>query len=91
MMIDIHMHIIPGVDDGAIDFIMAEEMLKIAAKQGVTSIIATSHSISFEYKAEKVIKNYKRLKNLIAEKDIPTKIYLGSEVYCEPSYMDSIL
>ena len=30
---DIHMHIIPGVDDGAVDFKMSLEMIEEAYKQ----------------------------------------------------------
>jgi len=43
MYIDIHSHIIPGVDDGAKDEKMALEMLKIAHDCGTRHIIATPH------------------------------------------------
>ena len=33
-MIDIHSHVIPGIDDGAKDEDMAVSMLKIAEKSG---------------------------------------------------------
>lgn len=42
-MIDIHSHILYGVDDGAEDFIDSREMLRIAEESGVTDIIATPH------------------------------------------------
>ncbi len=38
---DIHMHVIPYVDDGADDFDDALAMLRIAYEEGVRSIIAT--------------------------------------------------
>ena len=40
-MIDIHCHILPDVDDGAVDMTESVEMLRIAADCGVTDIIAT--------------------------------------------------
>ena len=43
-MIDIHCHIIPGVDDGAKDLAMAEKMLAAAAADGIDTIICTPHS-----------------------------------------------
>lgn len=42
-MIDMHVHILPGVDDGAKDETMTREMAKRAADAGITSIIATPH------------------------------------------------
>lgn len=42
-IIDIHSHILPGLDDGASSESESIQMLKLAAKQGVTAVIATPH------------------------------------------------
>lgn len=42
-IIDVHAHILPGVDDGAKDMKEAREMLLMAISQGVTGVIATPH------------------------------------------------
>lgn len=42
-MIDIHAHILPGVDDGAADWDVAMEMARQAADSGTHVIYATSH------------------------------------------------
>ena len=42
-MIDIHAHILPGLDDGATDIEDAVEMARIAWQNGTTAIIATPH------------------------------------------------
>jgi protein-tyrosine phosphatase len=42
-MIDIHCHVLPGVDDGARDWDTAVEMCKIARQDGITHIVATPH------------------------------------------------
>ena len=44
-MIDIHSHILPGIDDGALDFDSSIEMLRVAEKSGVSDIILTPHYI----------------------------------------------
>ena len=41
--IDIHTHILPGLDDGAADWEQTGEMLRLQREQGVTDIIATPH------------------------------------------------
>jgi protein-tyrosine phosphatase len=45
-MIDIHSHILPGVDDGAKTLDESVRMLEIAAESGTTDIVATPHANS---------------------------------------------
>ena len=45
-MIDIHAHILPGIDDGAEDMYDTLEMARMAADSGVDKIIATPHCVS---------------------------------------------
>ena len=42
-MIDIHCHILPGLDDGAQSLDEAVEMARIAEKDGIEKIVATPH------------------------------------------------
>lgn len=42
-MIDLHTHILPGMDDGAKDVEMSLEMLRMQQAQGVDSVALTSH------------------------------------------------
>ena len=42
-MIDFHSHILPGVDDGSPDVETSIAMLRAAAEQGVTHVVATPH------------------------------------------------
>ena len=51
-MIDLHMHLIPGVDDGAEDEQMALLMLLRAKDQGIRAVFATPHSSAFDEDAE---------------------------------------
>lgn len=43
-MVDIHCHILPGVDDGSRSWEMTAEMCRMAAEDGVTHIVATPHA-----------------------------------------------
>src|SRR5579864_1448444 len=48
-MVDIHCHILPGIDDGAKSMEIAAQMAEIAIADGITHVIATPHS-NAEYK-----------------------------------------
>lgn len=43
-MVDIHCHILPGLDDGAVEDSVAREMAEMAARDGITHVVATPHS-----------------------------------------------
>ena len=47
-MIDMHVHILPGVDDGATDAEMTKAMMRRAADAGITTMFATPHVYSAE-------------------------------------------
>ena len=42
-MIDIHSHVLPGIDDGSSDITMSLTMLKESRRQGVTDMFLTPH------------------------------------------------
>ena len=46
-MIDLHCHILPGIDDGAKDMDETLEMARIATSQGIKNIICTPHYIQY--------------------------------------------
>ena len=54
-MVDIHSHVLPGLDDGARTIDETLEMLRLAAASGTTDIVATPHAnAEYVYDAEKV-------------------------------------
>ncbi len=56
-MIDIHCHILPGIDDGSSSWEMTAEMCRLAEQDGITHIVATPHSNDeYSYDRERYIK-----------------------------------
>ena len=43
ILLDIHSHVLPGVDDGAKDLEESIELLKMMRQQGITHVLATPH------------------------------------------------
>ena len=42
-MIDLHTHVLPGIDDGSQSMAMSIELLAIAAESGVETLVTTPH------------------------------------------------
>jgi protein-tyrosine phosphatase len=83
MIVDIHSHIIPEIDDGSKNMEMTLEMLKNAEKNGTKEIVATPHYL-LEYGEATIeeVKNHVKKINVILENEkINVKIYSGQEVY----------
>lgn len=82
--IDIHTHILPGVDDGAKDWEVCLEMLARSARLGVDAIIATPHYLPWKQKVSaKEIENLciEAKKKLVKKHGITMDIYPGNEIY----------
>lgn len=90
-MTDIHMHLIPGVDDGARDMDMALDMMICAREQGISRIVATPHSEAFCFSNANIRSVFRQLQAAAAEACPEVKLYLGCEVYCEAEMMAQVL
>lgn len=80
-MIDIHCHILPGVDDGAQTFEDSILMAKEAVSQGIDIIVATPHHHNGRYINEKenIIELVEKLNERLLEERIPITILPGQE------------
>lgn len=86
MLIDIHCHVIPNIDDGADNISTSLEMCKIAQEDGIYGIIATPHYIYgvFDNERDLVCAKVIELNNNLKEKDINIDIYPGCEAFIFP-------
>lgn len=81
--IDIHSHILFGMDDGARDIDTSRQMLRIAAKNGITAIILTPHNKPGHrgMDSARVAEKLEKLKTCLLQENIDIKLYLGNELY----------
>ena len=84
-MIDLHSHIIFGVDDGSADEAMSLAMLKKAVASGTQVIFATSHVLQAgEHPSwDTLLNGVSKLRALTKEHDIKLDIYSGSEIFMD--------
>lgn len=90
MYIDIHTHILPGIDDGAKNGEMALRMLKVAKKSGTRHMIATPHYIhgNNRYGFNTIIEKCVALNKLALNEGIDITIYPGCEIFISPDLID---
>lgn len=88
-MIDVHAHILPGVDDGARSVEEALEMAREACRQGTQCIIVTPHSEDDgEWIFSDTIRDaYAGFAEELKKNDIPLTIYIGQEIF----YFDGVV
>ena len=63
-MIDIHSHVLPGIDDGSKNITMSLDILKGLEEQGVTDLICTPHYIAETSQVSPRNKNLELLEKL---------------------------
>lgn len=78
---DIHMHVIPGVDDGSRNLEESITMLRMSANQGVGAVVATPHSwyidgCGYDY----MLSQYEDLEEAVIERKVCVQLHLGCEV-----------
>ena len=83
-MIDIHNHILFGIDDGAKDVDTCIDMCIDAYKNGYSAIVVTPHFFKYD-KLEAFIqerdKKVEFLRNILKKEDIPLLVYSGAELF----------
>jgi len=89
-MIDTHIHILPGIDDGAKDMDIAKQMLQTAVCEGVSELILTPHFNIPIYNNQNVEQQYNLMNEYIAAENISLKIHLGNEIYLSEEDLEAI-
>lgn len=81
-MIDIHSHILPGVDDGAESLEDSLAMARAAVEEGISVLLATPHHANGRYLNEggQVRQAVDALQAALDEADIPLKLCAGQEI-----------
>ena len=89
---DIHMHVVPGIDDGAKTMEESITLLQQSAAQGVGTIIVTPHSWAIDACGiDLVLARFRELKQNAAERQIPIELFLGCEMLVYPDTADDCI
>lgn len=90
-MIDIHTHILPGLDDGAKNEAESIEIAIQAVDQGVHTMIATPHNkTSFNNDKDTIIMHTNILNKLFHSHDIPLTLLPGQETRINGDFLTDL-
>ena len=81
-MIDLHSHILPGLDDGAQSLQDSLAMARMAVDSGITAMVATPHCA--DDRCREVHDSWLFLQEALHECEIPLQLYLGMEIFGTP-------
>jgi protein-tyrosine phosphatase len=91
-VIDLHCHILPGVDDGSRSLEESLSMAKMAVEDGIHTVVATVHTLNGVYvnPVHDVIARLNALKNVFMENHIGLQLHAAYEVHLCPRIVESI-
>ena len=92
MFLDLHSHMLPGLDDGASDWDQSLAMASAAAEDGIEGVVCTPHWVLGRYENTRpmILSALEKLREKMAEHDIPLKVYPGAELRLDVSLLQRI-
>ena len=91
-LVDIHCHLLPGIDDGAGDWDESLAMARLAAAEGIGTIVATPHQLGAYCGNEgRTIRALAaQLQQLLDQQGVPLRVVPGADVRIEPDLIRKI-
>lgn len=91
--IDIHCHLLPGIDDGAANWESTLGMARLAVNDGTRTIIATPHQLgNFSHNRGEDIRAWTtQVQQVLEQQAIPLKVLPGGDVRIEDGMVDLVL
>lgn len=85
-MIDLHSHLLPGIDDGSQNWEESLEMARQAVTDGTTEILITHHILdNTHYKLETaILEKFAEMQRRLQAEKINLKLHLACEVFYQP-------
>lgn len=91
-MIDLHCHLLPGIDDGAPDLVTSLEMARIAVADGIETTFCTPHIYPglYENNGPDIAQRVARLQLVLNDNGIPLKLSYGADAHLVPQLLDGV-
>ena len=81
-MVDLHNHLLHGLDDGSPDLETSVRMARLAAEDGLTHMICTPHcSTEYAFEPELIAERLEELRTAVARESIPLTLGSGCDFH----------
>lgn len=91
-MWDLHCHMLPGIDDGAVDLDMALAMARVAVDDGIQCVACTPHIYPgmYENTASGIRTAISALQKELDRQSLRLRLLIGADVHLEPDLIAGI-
>lgn len=92
-MIDLHCHILPGIDDGSPDLETSLEIARIALKDGIEIMACTPHVTPGVYNndADIIERAVSALRSALAHESLRLELVVGADVHMSPNMSEYLI
>lgn len=92
VMVDLHCHLLPGVDDGSKSMAISLRLAREATENGVTHALLTPHHMNGRYVNHKqdVIRETAEFQKQLREHNIPLTVFPGQEVRINGNLLEAL-
>lgn len=91
--IDIHCHILPGIDDGPKNIGQSMALARALVAGGVTQVFATPHHIlgtAWSASVRQIRQQVNELQQVLQQKNIPLSVHPGMEISLHPHLLKEL-
>lgn len=91
-LVDLHCHMVPGIDDGSKSWDQSLAMAEIAVADGIQTIVATPHQLgSYSHNHGQSIRSRtSELQQLLDDHRVPLRVLPGADVRIEPGMIEKL-
>jgi protein-tyrosine phosphatase len=92
-LVDIHCHLLPGMDDGAKHWGESLAMARMAVADGTSTVVATPHQLGnfSQNKGDDIRRRTAELQNRLDAEQIPLRVLPGADVRIEPELVAGLV
>lgn len=90
--VDIHCHMLPGIDDGAADWQESLDMARMAVADGIGTVIVTPHQLgNFAHnQGDQIRQLAQQFQELLQEQNVPLEVLPGADVRIEDGMLQKL-
>jgi protein-tyrosine phosphatase len=91
-VIDLHCHILPGIDDGAADLSVSLDMARAFVADGVTHVACTPHILPglYQNSGPQIRGAVRELQQVLDEQDIALQLVVGADNHVVPDFVAAL-